>query len=75
MCLKAKKATCRFASCSGADRKGAVLSSYPDPLAPEAIEAYFRLFYWSQKDNWDKHKVMEKMTFDYCSRTRSSAVP
>jgi CRISPR-associated endonuclease/helicase Cas3 len=35
-----------------------------DPLAPEAIEAYFRLLYWSQKKNWDKHKVMEKMSFD-----------
>jgi CRISPR-associated endonuclease/helicase Cas3 len=34
-----------------------------DPLAPEAIEAYFRLLYWSQKQNWDKYKVMEKMRF------------
>ena len=43
-------------------------------LAPEAIEAYFRLFYWTQKDGWDKHKVMEKMGFDR-SGTRSPAVP
>lgn len=42
-----------------------LLSKYPDPLLPEAIEAYFQLFYWSQKNNWDKHKVMEKMDFDY----------
>ena len=42
-----------------------LLSKYRDPLAPEAIEAYFRLLYWSRKDNWDKHKVMEKMTFDH----------
>jgi CRISPR-associated endonuclease/helicase Cas3 len=35
-----------------------------DPLAPEAIEAYFRLLYWSQKQNWDRHHVMEKMKFD-----------
>jgi CRISPR-associated endonuclease/helicase Cas3 len=41
-----------------------LLSKYRDPLAPEAIEAYFRLLYWSQKSNWDKHNVMEKMTFD-----------
>ncbi len=41
-----------------------LFSRFPDPLAPEAIEEYFRLFYWSQKSNWDKHKVMEKMTFD-----------
>jgi len=42
-----------------------LLSLYPDPLAPEAIEAYFRLLYWTQKGNWDRYKVMEKMTFDY----------
>ncbi len=49
---------------AAAQTRKELLSRYPDPLAPEAIEAYFRLFYWSQKDNWDKHKVMEKMTFD-----------
>jgi CRISPR-associated endonuclease/helicase Cas3 len=49
---------------AAAQTRKELLSHYPDPLAPEAIEAYFRLFYWSQKDNWDKHKVMEKMTFD-----------
>jgi CRISPR-associated endonuclease/helicase Cas3 len=38
---------------------------HADPLAPEAIEAYFRLLYWTQKNNWDKHKVMEKMKFDH----------
>lgn len=40
-----------------------LLSKYSDPLAPEAIEAYFQHLYWSQKQNWDKHKVMEKMKF------------
>jgi CRISPR-associated endonuclease/helicase Cas3 len=39
-------------------------SIYSDPLAPDAIEAYFRLLYWSQKHNWDKRHVMEKMKFD-----------
>jgi CRISPR-associated endonuclease/helicase Cas3 len=38
-------------------------SRYPDPLAPDAIEAYFRLLYWSQKQNWDKHHVMDRMKF------------
>ena len=42
-----------------------LLSQYPDPLQPEAVEAYFRLFYWTQKCRWDKHNVMEKMTFDH----------
>ncbi len=49
---------------AAAQTRKELFSRYPAPLAPEAIEAYFRLFYWSQKDNWDKHKVMEKMTFD-----------
>ncbi len=42
-----------------------LLSKYPDPLQPEAVEAYFRLFYWTQKSRWDKHNVMEKMAFDH----------
>jgi CRISPR-associated endonuclease/helicase Cas3 len=42
-----------------------LLSKYPDPLQREAVEAYFRLFYWTQKSRWDKHNVMEKMAFDY----------
>ncbi len=42
-----------------------LLSRYPDPLAPESIEAYFRLLYWTRKSSWDKHQVMEKMAFDY----------
>jgi CRISPR-associated endonuclease/helicase Cas3 len=46
---------------AAAQTRKELFSRYPDPLAPEAIEAYFRLFYWSQKDNWDKHHVMEKM--------------
>jgi CRISPR-associated endonuclease/helicase Cas3 len=45
-----------------------LLTKYPDPLAPEAIEAYFRLLYWTEKSNWDKHKVMEKMAFDSARR-------
>lgn len=35
-----------------------LIGRYPDPLAPEAIEAYFRLFYWSRQHEWDKHEVM-----------------
>lgn len=42
-----------------------LLSKYIDPLAPEAIEAYFRLLYWIRKDRWDKFKVMDKMGFDH----------
>jgi CRISPR-associated endonuclease/helicase Cas3 len=42
-----------------------LLPHYPNPLVPEAIEAYFRLLYWIRKDSWDKYKVMEKMGFDH----------
>jgi len=42
-----------------------LLSKYRDPLAPAAIEAYFRLLYWIRKDSWDKYKVMEKVGFDH----------
>lgn len=38
-------------------------SSYPDPLAPAAIETYFKLLYWSRQHEWDKHEVMP--CFDY----------
>jgi CRISPR-associated endonuclease/helicase Cas3 len=49
-----------------AAQAGKELSSrYPDPLAPDAIEAYFRFLYWSQKHNWDKHHVMEMMKVDW----------
>ena len=42
-----------------------LLSKYPDPLQPEAVEAYFQILYWTQKSRWDKYNVMEKMKIDY----------
>jgi CRISPR-associated endonuclease/helicase Cas3 len=35
-----------------------VLELHADPLAPEAIEHYFRLYYWEQQDRWDKRQVL-----------------
>lgn len=32
--------------------------AHPDPLRPDAVEAYFRHFYWSQSHAWDKHGVL-----------------
>jgi CRISPR-associated endonuclease/helicase Cas3 len=49
---------------SAADTARELLSKYPDPLVPEAIEAYFKLYYWSQNSRWDKYKVMDTMAFD-----------
>ena len=37
--------------------------AHPDPLAPAAVEAYFKLLYWSRSHEWDKHEVMP--CFDY----------
>jgi CRISPR-associated endonuclease/helicase Cas3 len=37
-------------------------SLHPDPLAPAAVEAYFRHFYWMKKPEWDKHGVMKTMS-------------
>ena len=41
-----------------------LIGKYPNPIAPDSIEAYFRLFYWSQKHRWDKWKVMELLAAD-----------
>jgi len=38
-----------------------LLKLHPDPLTPDAIQAYFQLLYWSQKDRWDKKQIMSKM--------------
>lgn len=42
----------------------ALVDAYPDPIAPEAIEAYFRLLYWSQQHHWDRHGIMPLLTDD-----------
>jgi CRISPR-associated endonuclease/helicase Cas3 len=49
---------------SAADTAKELASQYPDPLDPAAVEAYFRLFYWTQKDRWDKYGVMKTMDID-----------
>jgi len=35
-----------------------LFDAHPDPLKPSAVEAYFRLFYWSRQHEWDKHGVL-----------------
>jgi CRISPR-associated endonuclease/helicase Cas3 len=37
---------------------------HPDPLAPPAIDAYFKLLYWSRSHEWDKHEVMSCFRYD-----------
>jgi CRISPR-associated endonuclease/helicase Cas3 len=38
---------------------------HADPIAPEAVEAYFRLFYWSQQHQWDKPNVLAALADDF----------
>jgi CRISPR-associated endonuclease/helicase Cas3 len=37
---------------------------HPDPLAPCAVEAYFRLHYWKSADQLDKHEVLSQLSVD-----------
>lgn len=39
-----------------------LMPSFPHPIAPDAIEAYFRQFCWSQSHRWDKHDVLGPLT-------------
>lgn len=38
---------------------------HPDPLAPEAVEAYFRHHYWRHADVLDKENVLTLMEMDW----------
>jgi hypothetical protein len=40
------------------------MPSHPDPLMPDAVEAYFRHFYWSQTHLWDKYGVLQLLADD-----------
>jgi CRISPR-associated endonuclease/helicase Cas3 len=37
----------------------AVFELHNDPLSLEAIEHYFKLYYWSRSDQWDKKQIMQ----------------
>jgi CRISPR-associated endonuclease/helicase Cas3 len=41
-----------------AEKAKELFDAHTDPLAASAVEAYFRLFYWSRQHEWDKHGVM-----------------
>lgn len=53
---------------STADAAKELESQHPDPLDPAAVEAYFRLFYWTQQARWDKYGVMRTMSVDQQSK-------
>ena len=48
----------------GADTAHELWNIYRDPLAPDAVEQYFRLLYWKKSDEWDKFRIMECMKID-----------
>lgn len=37
---------------------------YDDLLAPEALEKYFHLYYWSQQDRWDAERIVDETALD-----------
>jgi CRISPR-associated endonuclease/helicase Cas3 len=37
-----------------------LLMAYHDPLTPEAIEHYFRLYYWEQQARWDAKGILDE---------------
>jgi CRISPR-associated endonuclease/helicase Cas3 len=41
-----------------ADTASEVLDIYDDPLSPDAIQQYFRLYYWKKTDRWDSHHII-----------------
>ena len=41
-----------------------VLDLYHDPLSPEAIARYFRLYYWEQQQRWDRHRILNLFHLD-----------
>lgn len=46
-----------------------LIGQYEDPLALEAIEHYFRIYYWMQKEQWDHHRVLECFRHQQCLPT------
>ena len=60
---------------SAADVASEVALTHPDPIAPDAVEAYFRLFYWNRKGSnaWDDRHVLP--CFEWIPPTRNQIVP
>jgi len=40
---------------------GSGTALYPDLLSLEAVEHYFRLYYWSQQERWDAHRILDEL--------------
>ena len=52
------RASERF-SAETADCAEQIMALHDDPLSLQAIEHFFKLYYWSQNDRWDKKLIMQ----------------
>ena len=41
-----------------------VLGLHPDPLSLEALEHYFKLYYWEQASRWDQKHILQRFRLD-----------
>ena len=41
------------------------LDMHKDPLSLEAIEHYFKLYYWDQSSRWDAKKILDQFKLDH----------
>jgi len=48
-----------FQDTAGAGAQVLGLGLYTDPLGLDAVEHYFRLYYWSQESRWDRHGIVD----------------
>jgi CRISPR-associated endonuclease/helicase Cas3 len=49
--------------------------AHPDPLAPSAVDAYFKLLYWSRAHEWDKHGVMACFDYNRADKSHAKLIP
>lgn len=49
--------------------------AHPDPLAPSAVEDYFKLLYWSRSRDWDKHGVMPCFEYALGNKAHAKLIP
>lgn len=50
-------------------------STHPDPLQPSAIEAYFRLLYWTRSSDWDRHHVNDCFQYNPYDKNQAAFAP
>ncbi len=56
----ARKNSFTYEQLQAAQITSGMLGDFPDPLHPEAIEAYFREYYWKREPEWDAKDVMSR---------------